>query len=71
MALLKQHKSVSVSGLVKTLYASGATIRRDLRKLEMMGLLKRTHGGAVLLEGLDMEIPLFLLERLNGSRRKQ
>lgn len=47
--LIKEHK-VSVAKLSETLDVTEVTIRRDLEKLENEGFLKRTHGGAVLLD---------------------
>jgi DeoR/GlpR family transcriptional regulator of sugar metabolism len=43
---------VSIASLSNELKVSEMTIRRDLRQLEMMGLCRRTHGGAVSLRGL-------------------
>ena len=60
--ILMLKKSVTVSELSKKFFIGEASIRRDLEKLEKMGLLKRTYGGAVLLEGLDSEIPLAVRE---------
>lgn len=68
--LLKIKKAISVEELCKTLYTSGATIRRDLQDLEKDGSIKRTHGGAVLLEGNSTEMPLILRETEN-SKQKQ
>lgn len=62
MNILKETKSVTVAHLSKKFFIGEATIRRDLEKLEKMGLLRRTYGGAVLLEGLDKEIPLAVRE---------
>ena len=61
--LLKQKKSISVSELANQLFIGEATIRRDLEKLEKQNILKRTHGGAVLSEGLSLEIPLSVREK--------
>lgn len=47
---LKKHGSVNVIDLVEQLHASESTIRRDLLELDRQGLLKRVHGGAVLIE---------------------
>ncbi len=58
VSLLNQKKNVSVSQLCQRLYASPATIRRDLAMLEKNGLLTRTHGGAVLVEARDKEQPM-------------
>lgn len=60
--LLKVKKSATVTELSKKFFIGEATIRRDLEKLEKKGLLKRTYGGAVLLESLDSEIPLSVRE---------
>ena len=45
--LLKSGQPVKVLGLSTLFAVSEATIRRDLQELETMGLLQRTHGGAV------------------------
>ena len=45
--LLKSGQPVKVMGLSNLFAVSEATIRRDLQELETMGLLQRTHGGAV------------------------
>lgn len=47
LEILKQKNTVDVKTLTGLLYASEATIRRDLKKLEEKGLLVRTHGKAV------------------------
>ncbi len=48
LEFLREFNQVDVSSLTMELSASEATIRRDLEKLERMGLLHRTHGGAIL-----------------------
>lgn len=50
--LLKDHK-VSVAKLSEMLDVTEVTIRRDLEKLEKENFLKRTHGGAVLLNYVE------------------
>jgi DeoR/GlpR family transcriptional regulator of sugar metabolism len=60
--LIKQNRSASVTELSKKFFIGEASIRRDLDKLEKKGLIKRTYGGAVLVSGLDSEIPLFIRE---------
>lgn len=45
--MLEAEGAVQVSGLASALNVSELTIRRDLSELEHIGLLKRTHGGAV------------------------
>ena len=44
---LREHKSASVEELSKLFYSSLSTIRRTLTHMENMGLIQRTHGGAV------------------------
>ncbi|MGE5558441.1 MAG: DeoR/GlpR family DNA-binding transcription regulator [Bacillota bacterium] len=62
LKVLRERKSATVFDLSRKFFIGEATIRRDLEKLEKAGLLKRTYGGAVLLEGLDSEIPLSIRE---------
>ena len=47
---IRKNRSVQVSELAARLYVSAATIRRDLKALEDLGLIKKTHGGAILHE---------------------
>src|SRR6185295_5982100 len=42
--------NIAVEQMAKTFNVSRTSIRRDLRELEQAGLLRRTHGGAVLVE---------------------
>src|SRR5215469_17727070 len=52
---LRQKGSVSLDALMEELGASAASVRRDLAKLEASGLVRRTHGGATLVEPLLYE----------------
>lgn len=60
---IKTNKSASITELSKIFFISEATIRRDLDKLEKQNLIKRTYGGAVLVEGLNIEIPISVREK--------
>ena len=60
--ILLREKAVSITNLSEQFDTSNASIRRDLEKLELQGLVKRTYGGAVLIEGITEEIPLFVRE---------
>jgi DeoR family transcriptional regulator, aga operon transcriptional repressor len=55
LKLLLQKGSVSVEELIKLLDASAPSIRRDLTRLEQKGLIRRTHGGASLVQELLYE----------------
>ncbi|HXW91227.1 MAG TPA: DeoR/GlpR family DNA-binding transcription regulator [Terriglobales bacterium] len=52
---LRHKGGVSIDELIEGLNASAASVRRDLAKLERKGLVRRTHGGAVLVEPLLYE----------------
>jgi DeoR/GlpR family transcriptional regulator of sugar metabolism len=67
--LIKETKSITVAELSSRYYISEASIRRDLTRLEKKGIIKRTYGGAVLVEGLDVEIPLFIRETEQKSAK--
>ncbi|RKD32078.1 DeoR/GlpR family DNA-binding transcription regulator [Thermohalobacter berrensis] len=56
---LDKQGKVRVKELSKLYNVSEATIRRDLQELEERGMIKRTHGGAVLTEHTKFE-PTFL-----------
>jgi len=50
LALLAERQSIRVADLEKLLYASAATIRRDITELAASNLLKKVHGGAQALQ---------------------
>lgn len=70
ISLLNEYGSISVSKLSKLLYTSAPTIRRDLSALENQGKILRTHGGAVLRNAAENEIPLMLREDSNNKSKK-
>ena len=58
LELLRKNKSMQNKDLIKELYISEATLRRDLTQMEQQGFLQRTHGGAILRETLTVESSL-------------
>lgn len=52
ISFLREHKRANIHELIDTFQVSGATIRADLRELEGLGLIKRTHGGAIYREDM-------------------
>ena len=70
MEKIRKYKCVDVKSLSKEYYINEATIRRDLNKLANTGLVQRTYGGAVLVEGLDAEIPLYARESSNVEKKE-
>ena len=71
MNLLTKRKSVTVKELCNELYASPATIRRDLAAMEESGLLSRSFGGAVLNEIFPDQIPISVRAVKNISEKKR
>ena len=70
MEYLREKKTAPVNVLAKRLFVSEATMRRDLSELERKGLVKRLHGGAILLDGANQELPLSLRERQNTDAKR-
>lgn len=68
---LNVKKAVSVAQLCAKLYASPATVRRDLAHMEQRGLLRRTHGGAVLAEGGSDEVSMFTRQAVNARQKAE
>ena len=62
-ALLQEQGRVSVTDLSERFGVSAVTIRNDLGTLEQQGCLVRTHGGAMALPDLGLELPAFALRK--------
>ena len=67
---LKENKTASVNELAKTLFVSEATIRRDLAEMKSMGLVERSHGGALLPENAE-EISIFFRMEKNANEKER
>ncbi len=67
---LKTHKKLSVKMLAGELFVSEATIRRDLSEMQNMGLIERSHGGAVLPENAE-EVSIFFRMERNASEKER
>lgn len=65
LSYMRKYQTATVANLAKRLYASEATIRRDLNVLEKRGIIKRLHGGAVLIDEVQREVPLYVREQQN------
>lgn len=55
LKMLLRKGSVTVEELIESLNSSAPSIRRDLTRLEAEGLIRRTHGGATLVQELLYE----------------
>ncbi len=68
--ILSNEKVVSVQKLSATLYVSEATIRRDLIRMDNLGLIRRTHGGAMIAKNTAQESSFAMREVENLSAKK-
>ncbi len=67
---LKEKKSAAVKELARALFVSEATIRRDLVEMKGMGLVERSHGGALLPENAE-EISIFFRMQRNAAAKEK
>ena len=70
LQLLRRHKHLSVKEITKELYASPATIRRDLAALASQGVVHRSYGGVSLLTSKNQELPLSMRETESKQRKR-
>ena len=71
LELLGTQGAVSVKALMKILYVSEATVRRDLSELEKSGLLKRTRGGAEPINYVYKQVPIYIRESLDSQEKNE
>jgi len=71
LQLIKERKSASVNEIAKELYVSCATVRRDLSAMEKAGIIKRTHGGAMLTGSSSDESSILMREQENVIAKKE
>jgi DeoR/GlpR family transcriptional regulator of sugar metabolism len=67
---VRSRRAVSIRELVDLLETSEITVRRDLRAMAADGLLRRTHGGAILPADLAYE-PTYTEKSLVAAREKE
>ena len=65
---LKKEKRMSVKKIAAFCYVSEMTVRRDLKKMESEGCLKRYNGGAVFLQSESM-LPIYLRKLLHAKQK--
>jgi DeoR/GlpR family transcriptional regulator of sugar metabolism len=71
MELLEKENRVLITDLCKTFDTTSVTIRKDLDLLENEGLLKRTHGGAILFKPLFHGLALNEKEKLHAEEKER
>lgn len=69
MRLLHQNEYVTVEYLSKKIHISPSSIRRDLKQLELKGLINRSYGGAELKNSVNRQIPFFLRSHQNAKEK--
>ncbi len=69
--LIKTYNTISVEEICKKIYASPATVRRDLTDLELHGLIRRVWGGASIMDASSGEISSFIRQQTNVQEKKR
>lgn len=69
--LINKHKSIKVNELSSLFNVTEETIRRDLEKLEKENILKRTYGGAVVIEKPGEDLSFFERVREHMDEKKK
>lgn len=69
--ILNKQGNSSVKHLKQAVFASDATIRRDLKQMEQEGLLLRTWGGAVSTSTINTDPPAFVRSKANINAKNQ
>lgn len=67
MEILRERKHATVDYLAEHVYASKVTVRRDLTKMEDLGLVVRSYGGVTLLDIDNKTVPLVIREQDKSS----
>lgn len=68
--LLENHFA-SIDEIAKRIFVSGATVRRDLQRLEHKGYVKTVYGGVVLTEYSNEIVPVSLRDKENVAAKEQ
>ncbi len=68
---LEQHHTATIQKLAAAIYASEATVRRDIAALEAMGLVKKVYGGVLLSQYKNEVVPAELRESANSAAKER
>jgi len=61
----------SVAQIAAHIFTSGATVRRELKKLEEKGFVKSVYGGVVLREYRQEPVPVYLRDGENAAEKER
>ncbi|MCR5491580.1 MAG: DeoR/GlpR family DNA-binding transcription regulator [Bacilli bacterium] len=70
MERLKENGRATVEDLAGFLYVSPATVRRDLSAMQKLGMLKRTHGGAIHVDNGE-EVSIFVRMESDSEEKEE
>lgn len=68
--ILQSESRVVVSNLSELFKVTEETIRRDLEKLEKEGLAKKTYGGAIVNESVNVDLPYTVRKKANVANKQ-
>jgi len=68
---LQQEGKVLVGDLSQLYKVTEETIRRDLEKLEQEGIAKKTYGGALLIDNLNVDLPYYVRKQTNIASKEK
>ena len=71
LEILHEKKHATIDYLSKHVFASNVTIRRDLKKMEDLGLVIRSYGGVTLMDTENKYVPLIIREQDRISVKNQ
>ena len=71
LEILHEKKHATIDYLSKHVFASNVTIRRDLKKMEDLGLVIRSYGGVTLMDTENKYVPLIIREQDRSSVKNQ
>lgn len=69
LALLSENNYATVEYLASEIHISPSSIRRDLKRLELKGLITRSYGGAELKNSVNRQVPYFLRSHKNTKEK--
>ena len=70
ISLLREQNFISVQELAARLYVSPSSIRRDLNRLEALGIVKRNYGGVVAAGGNPTAPPVAIRSEVNKAAKR-
>ncbi len=71
LAYLERKQTASVRELAQAVYASEASVRRDIRELERQGFAEHIYGGVILSKYRNAVVPLDRRDADNAARKEQ